>query len=248
MTPQLLSRLYALGDCSPLIPLSPGTESRIWRFASGRGDYLLRTLPSREQGDLQYRISRHLARQGFCWTPTILPAADGSPCVLWEGTWYHVQTFLPGRRPGAATPSLAARTAQLTLHLHRALAEVPTPDGPRPFIHGDLGPWNLLSSGGRLWVVDFSAARPGEPYYDLASLLAGLLNHGEDALRPRLLSAFLAAMEESAPCDLPLLSAQLRRWSEDTLARWGVESPYVRRTQATLSWLASDPLLFPYIL
>lgn len=248
MSPHPLSQSYALGDWSPLIPLSPGTESRVWRFGAGRGEYLLRTLPSREQGDQQYRISRHLARQRFRWMPTILPTADGSPCVLWEGIWYHVQTFLPGRRPGAATPSLAARAVQLTLRLHRALAEVPTPDGPQQFIHGDLGPWNLLSSGGRLWVVDFSAARPGEPYYDLASLLAGLLNHGEDALRPKLLSAFLAAMAENAPCDLPLLLAQLRRWSEDTLARWGAESPYVRRTQTTLSWLASDPLLFPYTL
>lgn len=278
-----LAPLYGLGPWTTLIPLRPGTESRLWRFSAAGGSYVLRTLPSREQGETQYRLSLHLTSLG-CSVPSILPALDGSPCVLQDGQWYHLQTFCPGRQPDPVTLGDTARATAAVLSLSAALgacpplAALPAPDlaqlwaenrpfwdeatlpmplsladeqiaalrdvpsGPTQLIHGDLGPWNLLLRGKTVLILDFGAARMGDPLFDLAALLGGLLNHAPDHLRPQVLSEFFSV---AGAVDRPRLLAQLRLWVWQNVAAWLPRGTYVPRLLSTLRFLESDPSFVP---
>lgn len=57
-------------------------------------------------------------------------------------------------------------------------------------IHGDLGPWNMLDDGERIRVIDFGAVCLGDPYYDLAAALGGVVNHTSSAERDKAVRAF----------------------------------------------------------
>lgn len=80
-------------------------------------------------------------------------------------------------------------------------------------IHGDLGPWNMLDDRGTVRVIDFGEARLGDPYFDLASALAGLVNHSAPERRAQNAAAFLDACRERLPLDLPRLKEQLALWA-----------------------------------
>lgn len=75
-------------------------------------------------------------------------------------------------------------------------------------IHGDLGPWNMLDADGVLRIIDFGEARMGEPCFDLASALAGVLNHAPAAMRDVLAEEYLAA----AGADASAMREQLLLW------------------------------------
>lgn len=73
--------------------------------------------------------------------------------------------------------ALCAGLAELTLHLRNS----------RFLVHGDIHADNLISSNGRLFVLDFQDARLGPPLYDLACFLVhpylALSAAEQDALR-----------------------------------------------------------------
>lgn len=275
-----LAPLYGLGKWEDITPLRPGTASRVWRLSVGGRAYVLRTLPSREQGERQYRLCRHLGSQGFLHTPAILPALDGSPCALLDGKWYHLQAFCPGRRPDPAVPGETALAVSSALGLLGALRDCPAIAAadrfglsqvwaenrrfwneaalgmplsqadeevaalcapspvPSQVIHGDLGPWNLLLDEGAVFVIDFGEARMGDAYFDLASLLGGLLNHTPEPLRPAVLEEFLAA---AGQVDHSRLLAQLRLWVWRGVAWWLPQGAYIPQLLSTLRFLESVP-------
>jgi homoserine kinase type II len=97
----------------------------------------------------------------------------------------------------------------------RAVAELASlPVRAEQVIHGDLGPWNLLcQENGTMLVVDFGQARLGDPYFDLATALAGLVNHAPDSLKRQVAEEFLTECRRLIPLDLPRLVGQLRLWA-----------------------------------
>jgi homoserine kinase type II len=103
----------------------------------------------------------------------------------------------------------------------RAVAELSAlPIRDKQVIHGDLGPWNLLmQDSGELFVIDFGEARLGDPYFDLASALAGLINHAPAPLRTHVADEFLSQCRALISLDLPRLRQQLRLWAWRGLAQ-----------------------------
>lgn len=95
------------------------------------------------------------------------------------GGWSWVGYEVIGQRPHAparsASPALYAEVSRLVE------AAVPRPEGcPADWrgAHGDLTPWNLRRSGGRLWLIDWEDARfapPGadEVYFALTRVVLG---------------------------------------------------------------------------
>lgn len=84
-------------------------------------------------------------------------------------------------------------------------------------IHGDLGPWNMVSGeDGRLLVIDFGEARMGDPCFDLASVLGGLVNDTPKARRQAAGEEFLAAC---GCADRAHLREQLALWAWRGLAQ-----------------------------
>ena len=79
-------------------------------------------------------------------------------------------------------------------------------------VHGDLGLWNMLETGNAVHVIDFGEARMGDPYFDLASALAGLINHSPPELQRANAAEFLAKCREEIDRDLPRLTGQLSLW------------------------------------
>ena len=79
-------------------------------------------------------------------------------------------------------------------------------------IHGDLGLWNMLEMKNAVHVIDFGEARMGDPYFDLASALAGLINHSPPELQRAATAEFLAKCREEIDLDLPRLTGQISLW------------------------------------
>ena len=91
--------------------------------------------------------------------------------------------------------------------------------GAQQVIHGDLGPWNMIEDAdGELAIIDFGEARMGEPYFDVASLYGGILNHSRDVERPAAAAEFLSAFGG----DRERLYAQLRLWAWRGIAQWAI--------------------------
>lgn len=94
-------------------------------------------------------------------------------------------------------------------------------DRERCVIHGDLGPWNMLwRPEGRILIIDFGEARMGDPYFDLASVLGGLMNHTPADQRRRVCTEFFNGYEAIRPVDRDRLLEQLALWSWRGLAQW----------------------------
>ena len=79
-------------------------------------------------------------------------------------------------------------------------------------IHGDLGLWNMLEEGNEIQVIDFGEARLGDPYFDLASALAGLINHSSTENRRKNVTEFLVACRECVTLDMERLTNQVFLW------------------------------------
>lgn len=80
-------------------------------------------------------------------------------------------------------------------------------------IHGDLGPWNLLQTeDNSILVIDFGEARMGDPYFDLASILGGLVNHSSAERRKQACEEFLLEYQRFTPLDQSRLLEQLDLW------------------------------------
>lgn len=218
----MICRRYALGRLQAFEALDAGTVSRVWRLDCTGGTYLLRTLKNEEQGQREWEIYTRLTRRGFDRVPRILTADDGVPMAEQEGVWYQVQELLSGTFPDPAQPGMAAAMAETAAALAGAL----TPD-----IHGDLGPWNMIVTEKGLYVIDFGAARPGDPQFDYASLLGGVINHTPPELRKTVCGEFLRVLD----CDRGRLLAQLRLWAEEGAARWRGQ-PMETRFYHALNW------------
>ena len=86
-------------------------------------------------------------------------------------------------------------------------------------IHGDLGPWNMMVDGqGAVSVIDFGEARMGDPYFDYASALGGIINHTGPEGRVSACRGFLAVLDP----DRDRLLEQLRLWVWRGLAQWAI--------------------------
>ena len=95
----------------------------------------------------------------------------------------------------------------------RRVAELSGVSGSRgQLIHGDLGLWNMLEEGGVIRVIDFGEARIGDPYFDLASALAGLINHSSPEKRRENAAGFLTACRERMELDMDRLTNQVFLW------------------------------------
>ena len=82
----------------------------------------------------------------------------------------------------------------------------------RQLIHGDLGLWNMLERKNEIRVIDFGEARQGDPYFDLASALAGLINHSSPENRKQNAAEFLAMCRERMTLDMERLENQVFLW------------------------------------
>lgn len=91
------------------------------------------------------------------------------------------------------------------------------PRGECRVIHGDLGPWNMLEGkDGTVFLIDFGAARVGDPYFDYASALGGCINHTPPSRRCDVCREFLKELD----CERQRLMEQLRLWVWQGLAQW----------------------------
>lgn len=79
-------------------------------------------------------------------------------------------------------------------------------------IHGDLGLWNMLEEDDEIRVIDFGEARFGDPYFDLASALAGLINHSSPEKRRKNAAEFLTVCREHMALDMERLTKQVFLW------------------------------------
>ena len=150
---------------------------------------------SRQIGETAADLTRALA--GF------VPAAPMPDRFALSAAWCAGREGFP-RLGLPLTLSEADRTAA-------RLAVLPERDVQ--LIHGDLGLWNMLDDRGVIRVIDFGEARLGDPYFDLASALAGLVNHSSPERRAQNAAAFLVACGERLPLDLPRLKGQLALWA-----------------------------------
>ena len=106
-----------------------------------------------------------------------------------------------GVRAGFAVPAFAGDV------VGRVLAE-PPPPSERPLVtsHNDVNPTNLVWDGERLLLVDWDAAGPNEPFYDLAAIAVFFRMDDETC------KALLAAHDGAAPATLPARFAYDRRF------------------------------------
>lgn len=107
--------------------------------------------------------------------------------------------------------------------LHQAEDEISRccaiPEQSAQVIHGDLGPWNMIvDEHGAVFVIDFGEARMGDPYFDFASALGGLINHTSADLRQPVCREFLDELDS----DRGRLLEQLRLWVWRGLAQWAI--------------------------
>jgi aminoglycoside phosphotransferase (APT) family kinase protein len=75
--------------------------------------------------------------------------------------------------------------------------EVPAPDRATVLSHNDVNPTNVLHDGERLLLLDWDAAAPNDPYYDLA-VLPLFLRLDDEAC-----SWLIAAYDDAPPAALP---------------------------------------------
>ena len=132
--------------------------------------------------------------------------------------------------PDPARPGVAAAMANIARELAAALADW----SEGPLIHGDLGPWNMLQcEDGRLVVIDFGEAKFGNPYFDYATLLGGVINHTPAERRAAVCRDFLRELD----CDRGKLLEQLRRWAEQGVQYWQEKNKkMVARFYHALNW------------
>ena len=216
--------LYSLGALHSARSLSGGTVSRVWRLETEQGVFLLRTLTGRDQGEREWAITRTLSKNGFPRFPAIR-TAGGAPCTELNGVWYQVQELVDGDMPDPTLPGVAAAMGQTVKELASCM--------PEGLIHGDLGPWNMLSTPDGLFVIDFGAVREGDSYFDFAAAFAGVINHTPPEDRARACGEFLRGAE----ADPARLLSQLRLWAQEGIARWtGKNDRMVSRFINALSW------------
>lgn len=120
-----LCRRYGLREIQRVTPVRPGTVAQVWRVSAPSGEVVIRTLTDRAQGEREFSICRHLARQGFHQTPSILTADGGAPAVEQDGTWYQLQQYRPGVRPDPARPGVPGEIARTAARLEAALEDHP---------------------------------------------------------------------------------------------------------------------------
>ena len=120
-----LCRRYGLREIQRVTPVRQGTVAQVWRVSAPSGEVVIRTLTDRAQGEREFSICRHLARQGFHQTPSILTADGGAPAVEQDGTWYQLQQYRPGVRPDPARPGVPGEIARTAARLEAALEDHP---------------------------------------------------------------------------------------------------------------------------
>lgn len=157
----------------------------------------------------------------------------------------------PAELWAAARPGWEALGLPLTMEAARRAAErAACREGERQVIHGDLGPWNTLrAADGPVWVIDFGAARLGDPYFDLAAMLGGIINHSEERARAGAAAEFLAQCRRQDPdFDPARLAGQLERWALEGLAGCaggsvppGMAGNFLRALDAARQGLANFP-------
>jgi aminoglycoside phosphotransferase (APT) family kinase protein len=113
---------------------------------------------------------------------TAEPAA--APWTLFTARWGALTAA------GIPVPDFVRRTAE------ELLTEVP-PESGRALVlsHNDVHPKNLVHDGARLYFMDWDAAGPNDPFYDLATIAVFLGMDGPTCRR--LLSAYEAAAPDA---------------------------------------------------
>ncbi len=220
-----ICKAYDLGQFQEYEALDGGTEARVWKLTA-RGYYLVRTLRDKAQGERELALCVHLIKSDFYQMAVVYDTADGQPALEVDGVWYQVQEYCPGAMPVAGRPGAAAGIARTA----KALAE----HMPPGMIHGDLGPWNMVvQPGGVIRVLDFGSARAGDPYFDYATALAGIINHTTDKTRTTACREFLTELG----ADRARLLAQLRLWAEEGICRWqSTDEAMTKRFHRALNW------------
>src|SRR5437667_10165398 len=78
------------------------------------------------------------------------------------------------RRVAALCARFPSQSDVLRQMLHRLEREAPGGSAPSSFLHGDLGPVQLLWQAGRIVILDFDKCARGDPALDLGNLLTQL--------------------------------------------------------------------------
>ena len=210
-------------------PAQGGLEWAIAQHLTARGfDRIPAILPAADGVPMAQVDGTFYQMQVFCPGTRPDPDRPGTARQIGE-TAANLTRAMAGFVPAAPMPDrfdLAAAWAagrekfpRLGLPLtlaqadHAAARLAALPERDVQLIHGDLGPWNMLDNRGAIRVIDFGEARLGDPYFDLASALAGLVNHSAPAHKRQNAAAFLDACRERLPLDLPRLKEQLALWA-----------------------------------
>lgn len=137
------------------------------------------------------------------------PPMEGADRFELGAAWEEGRKFWPLLETPFSPEQAAAEIA-------RCLA---LPEGERRVIHGDLGPWNMIQNGdGTVSVIDFGAARMGDPCFDCVSALGGVINHTPPERRAAVCRDFLGELD----CGRQRLMEQLRLWAWRGLAQWAI--------------------------
>jgi aminoglycoside phosphotransferase (APT) family kinase protein len=94
----------------------------------------------------------------------------------------------PPQALAADRPADAGRIAGIVDRIRAALAGA---DPCRAPVHRDLHPRQMIADGGRIWLVDWDLAAPGDPALDVANMLVWLETHLPEDLASRAGDRFL---------------------------------------------------------
>lgn len=137
-----------------------------------------------------------------------LPAVDALAALETDGRKWLERA----RAAGEDADAVALLDAHLA-GLRRAIAP---PPGPGVVVHTDLNPSNLVMTGERCRLLDWEAARLGDPAWDLAHAVSPTTSLWDDA-DPRILAseevdAFLTAYAGAARRPVTEVTAATRAW------------------------------------
>jgi hypothetical protein len=154
------------------VPLQGGAISEVVRV----GDTVRRSIgPWTPE---VHAVLRHLESVGCELAPRVLGFDEQGREIL---------TYLPGRTIQPAKLALLeddhvlVRLGAFVAELHAALPR--HPDGTMA-LHGDLGAWNVLVDGDRLFAIDWDSTQRGEPMWEVAYCLQSFCMLWEERALP----------------------------------------------------------------
>ncbi len=126
-----LVRNWKIGQIQTLSPILSGTSSRTYSLQTSQGQYILRSVASRDQAERECAILRRLSGEGI--SAELVSAICEAGYIPYEGRYYSLQTCLPGKMPDLSKERQICSAAQTIGSFHKAMEALPQrrPDDDR---------------------------------------------------------------------------------------------------------------------